>query len=221
MTRELYTVSSNGFTANADAFVLGEHNEQVESLWLLSVIGTQAAVRAITAGALKRDAEIVSLRKLADLSDEPDPASDRTYAIRTPESGAWKSRLMRLPFTRGWHGLIYSTQLEYNSESPGFVLLAELGVDDAADRHLQFINRRISLPIYPAWKYWLWYRGITKGEITPMTTAGLSAWQCTPGEDALRTDITADIQAGILTAESVSDDMLFEEVSNGETRIAS
>lgn len=192
MTAELYSATSNGFTATCDAFVAKDDGKTFAELKLLSVIGSQQAVKAISAAILKSNAEAVGLRPEKDESDLP-----RLSALRQPMSH-WRTRTMRLPQTKAWHTLIYSVALEYNREEPGFVLLGEPGAGNAVDRHLQFLNRRIALPIHPEWKDWLWQRGLHKGEIAPLLAYGVSAWECAPDQEALKADISRGIRDGIL-----------------------
>ena len=180
----------------ATPYVVKDQSENYfKELRLLSIIGGQAAVKAISAGILKRDTETVRLTP-----DDPDIGGQVFSAIRYMNGVNWRSRTMRLPQTKAWHTLIYSTMLEFNREGPGFVLLGEWGVESAADRHLLFLNRRIDLPVHPDWKDWLWKRGLQTGEIKPLLGLGLSAWECAPDQEALKEQISKAIRGGILTA---------------------
>ena len=203
MTRQLYIASCQGFSATCDAFVVSKVKDSYfEDLRLLSIIGGQAGTKAIAAGILKRNTESVWLRP--ETNDEDLEAFS---ALRMDVSRPWRSRTMRLPESKAWHTLVYSTMLEFNQDEPSFVLLADPGTVSAVDKHLQFLNRRVALPVHPSWKDWLWERGLTAGEIKPLLTTGVSAWECTPDHNELKADITAAIQEGLLTVprEEVSD----------------
>ena len=194
MERQLYTATSNGFSATCDAFVAKQDSTlYVKQLRLLSIIGGQAATKAIAAGVLKRDAEIVRLTPQDD-----DWSLEPVNAMRMGDSGPWRTKTMRLPQTKAWHTLVYSTMLEFNREEPNFVLLAEPGATDAMERHLQFLNRRVSLPLHPSWQSWLWERGLRSGEVQPLVAEGLSAWECLPDQDALKVDIKWAVRQGTL-----------------------
>ena len=94
---------------------------------------------------------------------------------------------------KAWHTLVYSTMLEFQTKtSRGFVLLADPGDGPPLlTKHLQFLNRRVALPVHPSWKDWLWERGLTAGEIKPLLTTGVSAWECTPDHNELKADINS------------------------------
>ena len=194
MDRELYMALSNGFFATCDAFVLKDQNQHMHDLRLVSIIGSQAAVKAIAAGILKADTHPVILRP-----ESEDSELEGFWSVREQVSGKWRSRIMRLPATKAWHGLVYSSMLEYNQEDPNFVLLAGLDSVEAMDRHLQFVNRRVTIPVHPEWKGWLWGRGLETGEILPLIAHGVSAWECKPQQDALKADISQGIRDGLLT----------------------
>ena len=63
--KQLFTAASNGFSAPSDAFVMREDADHpdlyVNELLFLSIIGGQAAVKAIASGILKKNTELVSL----------------------------------------------------------------------------------------------------------------------------------------------------------------
>ena len=198
--KQLFTAASNGFSATSDAFVMREDADHpdlyVKELLFLSIIGGQAAVKAIASGILKKNTELVSLS--ANRYDDVEDGKRLYAAMRKPISGSWKSRTMRLPETRAWHSIIYSTVLEFNRDESNFVILGEFGEETAQARYLQFLNRRIGLPIHPDWQDWLWQRGFRTGEIRPLIASGVLAWECAPDEGALRLALSRGIIDGSL-----------------------
>ena len=42
-------------------------------------------------------------------------------------------------------------------------------------------------------------RGLAKGEILPLQSAGVHAWRCTPDAEALREDLSVAVGSGLLT----------------------
>lgn len=223
MAGQLFNAVANNFSVTSDAYVVtGDKTQYLRDLLFLSIIGGQSAVKAVSAAVLKRSPDAVSLSPLHEddhlqrvrdfLQDNPAPAAKRLAAIRRADSGKWRSRTTRLPATRAWHTIIYSTLLEYDQEGKRFVLLAEPGSEDASLRHLQFLSRRVSIPLYPTWKDWLWERAITSGEISELDAVGVKAWGCYPDEAALKIDIGICVRAGTLTV---------PEGRNGKARIFS
>ena len=187
----ILTASIDGFSTTCDAFVIRSESEDehFKELLFLSVVGSQSVVKAISAGVVKRKAEPVSFSTLRQRL---------AVAIKKPESGTWRLRTMRLPESRAWHSIVYSTMFEFDRDDSDFLLLAEPDTPDVSLRHLQFLNRRIALPIYPDWKDWLWQRSLMTGESKSLTAEGVQAWQCNVDEGALRRDIERGIQAGEL-----------------------
>ena len=51
---DLYTISAGGFSATADAFA---RDEETETLWFLSMVGSHTALKAIWASLLKQPPE--------------------------------------------------------------------------------------------------------------------------------------------------------------------
>ena len=224
--RILYEASTQGFSVVCDAFAT-ETEGQPAGLWLLSLIGPQNGCKAVIANVLKDRAETLQLQpdfsstddeygndeyeqQLADgrwnLLDADVPKNVVTkkpvpfMSIRDHRSGKWTYRAAKLPLTRAWHILAYSVRAEYDRDDPNFLLVGKPEEDKAAQHHLQFLNRRISLPLDPTWADWLWERGLNNSEITKLHSVGVHAWKCQPNERALRGEITEAISQGEITA---------------------
>ena len=104
--------------------------------------------------------------------------------------------MMRLPLSRAAHCFCYSTMAHFDLDEPKFLLIGEPGRKDEnsdARMHLQFMKRRSFTPLHPMWDRWLWERGEGAGEIVRMESAGIPAWFCSPNEERLRADISAEI----------------------------
>ena len=217
--RILYQAYTQGFSAVCDAFAT-ETEGSPAGLWLLSIIGPQNGCKAIIANILKDRPETLKLEP--DLESDDDASYDSeeetagrwdnleayvptNYVTNEPvpftstrdqRSGKWTYKATKLPLTRAWHVLAYSVRAQYDRDDSNFILVGKPQETRAPERHLQFLNRRISLPLHPAWADWLWDRGLETGEIAKLHSLGIQAWKCEPNEMALRWEITQAIVEG-------------------------
>ena len=131
-TYELYTISAGGFSATADAFA---RDEESETLWFLSMVGSQTALKAIWASLLKQPPESAHIISGADgmaLS-----GGYQRCIIPFETIGTWTTRIARLPVSGGWHALVYTRTAEYAFERGSFLLLAQ-SEDGAPALHHRF-----------------------------------------------------------------------------------
>ena len=192
-TRDLYTISANGFSATADAFA---RDPDSEGLWFLSMVGAQSALKAIWAALLKRPPETAHL--LAGTDGAVLSGGFHRCEVPYETLGTWTTKIGRLPVSGGWHAMVYTRLAEYAFERDAFLLLAP-GEDEAPALHHRFLDRRSPLPLHRNWADWLWHRGLTEGEIVPLQSAGIAAYRCTPDAEALREDLAHAVAAGTLT----------------------
>ena len=192
-TQDLYTISANGFSATADAFA---RDPDAEGLWFLSMVGSQSALKAIWAALLKRPPDSAHL--LAGTDGLALSGGFHRCAIPHETIGTWTTKIARLPVSGGWHALVYTRLAEYAFERDAFLLLAP-GEEDAPGLHHRFLDRRSPLPLHRAWAEWLWRRGLAKGEIAPLQSAGIHAYRCQPDAEALREDLSVAVASGLLT----------------------
>ena len=102
----LYTISAGGFSATADAFA---RDDKTESLWFVSMVGSQTALKAIWASLLKQPPDTAHLIRGAD-----GMALHGGYErciIPYETIGTWTTKIARLPATGGWHALVYVRRL--------------------------------------------------------------------------------------------------------------
>ena len=189
---DLYTISAGGFSATADAFA---RDPDSEGLWFLSMVGAQSALKAIWAALLKRPPESAHLLAGTDGL----ALSGGFHRCEVPQEtvGTWTTKIARLPVSGGFHALVYTRLAEYAFERDAFLLLAP-GEAEAPALHHRFLDRRSPLPLHRSWAEWLWRRGLAKGEIAPLQSAGVRAWRCTPDPEALREDLSVAVGSGLL-----------------------
>ena len=192
-TRDLYTISANGFSATADAFA---RDPDSEGLWFLSMVGAQSALKAIWAALLKRPPETAHL--LAGTDGAVLSGGFHRCEIPYETLGTWTTKIARLPVSGGWHALVYTRMAEYAFERDAFLLLAP-GEEETPALHHRFLDRRSPLPLHRNWADWLWRRGLAKGEIAPLQSAGIHAYRCQPDAEALREDLAVAVGSGLLT----------------------
>ena len=209
---DLYTISAGGFSATADAFA---RDPDSEGLWFLSMVGAQSALKAIWAALLKRPPESAHLLARADGL----ALSGGFHRCEVPHEtiGTWTTKIARLPVSGGWHAMVYTRMAEYAFERDAFLLLAP-GEAEAPALHHRFLDRRSPLPLHRSWAEWLWRRGLAKGEISPLQSAGVHAWRCTPDAEALREDLSVAVGSGLLTLPPEGAQHINTNGTEGDTR---
>ena len=196
---DLFTISAGGFSATVDAFA---RDEDAETLWFVSMVGSQTALKAIWASLLKQPPDVAHIIRGAD-----GMALRGGYQVcRIPHEtlGSWTTKIARLPASGGWHALVYTKQAEYAFEKDSFLLLAQ-SADEAPALHHRFLDKRSPLPLHGSWAGWLWERGLREGEIAPLQSVGVSAYRCSPKADKLREDLSKAVAWGRLTLPTEED----------------
>ena len=202
---ELWTVSAGGFSATVDAFAVEPPAEPhgFHDIWLLSMVGPQASLKAIWASLLNMPPKPAHLTPGADgllLNEQL-----VTCQVPMTSLGTWTVRMTRMANQMGWHAMTYTRMAEYSFERDDFLLVARPG-EDEVERHHRFLDRRVSLPLHVSWAGWLWERGLDNGEIQPLDCLGVRAWKCVPVPRQLESDLSRDIATGILTLEEPGTD---------------
>ena len=189
---DLYTVSAGGFSATADAFA---RDPDAQSLWFLSMVGSQTALKAIWASLLKQPPDVAHLIQGAD-----GMALSGGYlrcGIPYQTIGTWTTKIARLPASGGWHALLYTKLAEFASDHDAFLLLAQ-SEEEAPKLHHRFLDRRNPLPLLRSWSDWLWQRGLETGEVVPLQSVGVTAYRCNPDAESLRKDLSEAVGSGRL-----------------------
>ena len=112
---ELHTITAGGFSATADAFA---RDADTQTLWFLSMVGSQTALKAIWASMLKQPPDDAHIIRGADgmalsggyqrciipyetigtwTDEDSPPAGLRRLArpgLRAPSNGAWNPRII-------------------------------------------------------------------------------------------------------------------------------
>ena len=190
---DLFTISAGGFSATVDAFA---RDEDAETLWFVSMVGSQTALKAIWASLLKQPPDVAHIIRGAD-----GMALHGGYQVcRIPHEtlGTWTTKIARLPASGGWHALVYTKQAEYAFEKDSFLLLAQ-SAEEAPALHHRFLDKRSPLPLHGSWAEWLWERGLREEEIAPLQSVGVSAYRCSPKAGKLREDLSKAVAWGRLT----------------------
>ena len=190
---ELYTISAGGFSATADAFA---RDEDAETLWFVSMVGSQTALKAIWASLLKQPPDVAHLIRGAD--GMALQGGYQKCSIPHETLGTWTTKIARLPVSGGWHALVYTKQAEFGFEKDSFLLLAQ-SAEEAPALHHRFLDKRSPLPLHGSWAGWLWERGLSEGEIVPLQSVGVFAYRCSPKADKLREDLSGAVASGRLT----------------------
>ncbi len=190
---DLHTISAAGFSATVDAFA---RDDRDRTIWFLSMVGSQTALKAIWAALLKQPPEAAHLIRGADGTALSGGYQRCTIPPQTV--GTWTTKIIRLPVSGGYHAMVYTKWAEFSHESDSFLLLAG-DEQDAPTLHHRFLDRRSLLPLHRSWAGWLWDRGIATGEITLLQSAGIAAYLCRPDGERLRNDLSEAVASGTLT----------------------
>ena len=105
----LYTISAGGFSATADAFA---RDDKTESLWFVSMVGSQTALKAIWASLLKQPPDVAHIIKGADGM----ALSGGYQRCQVPYEtiGTWTTKIARLRGTGGWHALVQFEPIQHH-----------------------------------------------------------------------------------------------------------
>jgi hypothetical protein len=183
-------LQAGGFGASIDAFACEpdlDGSPPKMRLWLISLLGSQQAVKALWAHLIKGET--------ATLTTAAGSAHFCVLSQQGPR--AWRFFRASLPASNGYHGVLVPEVSLFATPCQDF-LLARRGTDDAARLHYRFLNRRVALPLHPSWAEWLWERALRTGEARKLESFGMEVYRCIPDEAALGSDITAAIRRGAL-----------------------
>jgi hypothetical protein len=189
VVQDLPTFSIAGFRASVDAYALECPDRSDEAwLWFVSLLGPQQSVKALWARLLKGELATLHLA-----------AFGRTRFCRLAPEGpkSWRFHSATLPAASGYQGVLVPDAARAAAERPDFVLLPRTEAE-AAVLHQRFLNRRVDLPLLPAWADWLWARAKQCREAVPLVSYGLAAYRCRPDPDGLATDLSQAVRRGSL-----------------------
>ena len=198
--RKIYAVNVRGYTAYSDAFASIEPEKPgaPERLWFISLMGTPAAVKAITATLVRmKKGETMNIIEMSRNGDLLKPVQ----YIRDPGSGEWNSDTVKLPLSHSVHTLAYTTMAQADAVHERFMIIAkdrENPLLGTPETYYRFISNRVNVPIHPDWQQWLWDMGIAEGQITPMMGEGIAAWQCNANPQEIRERISMEVAMGNL-----------------------
>ena len=191
---DLHTISAGGFSATVDAFA---RDDRDRTLWFLSMVGSQTALKAIWAALLKQPPEAAHLMRGADGTALS--GGYQRCVIPPHTVGTWTTKIVRLPATGGYHALVFTKLAEFGHESDSFLLLAGHEREAPKPCTTGSSTAAVPCPSTAPGPDWLWDRGIATGEIVPLQSAGISAFRCNPDGERLRNDLSEAVASGTLT----------------------
>lgn len=162
-------------------------------LWALGLVGTRQALEAIWANLIQGREAVIAPRLLG---------GGHFCALAPLGTGAWKSQATALGESGGAHRLLHPVVAHYRDARPDFLLLPRPDEPVAALHH-RFLDRRVALPLAPAWADWLWARALACGEARPLDCHSASgvigaAYRCEPDVAALERALSVAVRAGEL-----------------------
>ena len=187
----LPVLQAGGFGASVDAFAWEpdpDASPPQMRLWLISLLGSQQAVKALWAHLVKGETATLSTgcRQRPLLR----PGCRRSTRLAILQSFA--AGCQRLPRrARARSGAVHDG-------APGVPAPAACLPMMPPMLHYRFLNRRVALPLHPSWADWLWERALRTGEARALESLGVEAYRCIPDEAALGSDLTAAIRRGAL-----------------------
>jgi hypothetical protein len=197
----LPVLEAGGFGATVDAYAwepdTDPANRQMR-LWFLSLVGPQQALKALWARLLRGDLATLSLETLG---------SARFCTLAQREPRAWHSFTARLP-TAGGHQLVLLPDAARIGATRPDILLLPRSEDEAPRLHWRFLDRRLDLPLRPAWATWLWERACRTAEAVSLDAFGTLAYLCKPNPVALAAEVSLAIRQRRLPGASVGAEVL-------------
>lgn len=184
-----------GLTAVVECYAWEDdpHQRGRKTLWALGLVGARQALEAIWANLVQGREAVIVPRLLA---------SGRFCALAPLGAGGWRSATAALPEASGVHWLLTPAVASYPDARRDFVLLPRHD-GEACGLHYQFLNRRVALPLAPAWAGWLWERALAGGEARPLECYSASgtiraAYRCEPDVAALERALSLAVRAGTI-----------------------
>ncbi len=190
-TKALPVLQAAGFSASVDAFAWEPDPDQSRHqmrLWLISLLGSQQAVKALWARLIKGEIATLSFEALGRA---------RFCALAPEGPKGWHFFTASLPASVGYQGVLAPECALYTSERPDFLLFPRRPYE-AASLHHRFLNRRLDLPLHPSWATWLWERARRAGEAVALESRGLAAYRCVPEAEALAAELSTAIRKSLL-----------------------
>ena len=190
-TEDLPVLRAGGFSASVDVFAWEpdpDPSTRRMRLWLLSLLGPQESVKALWARLVKGEMATLSFEGLG---------SAHLCALAPEGPRAWRFYTANMRAAAGYHGVLVPEAALYGGERPDFLLLVRQP-QEAPMLHYRFLNRRLDLPLHPAWASWLWDRALRTGEAVALESRGLRAYRCLPNPEKLAADLGAALLEGVL-----------------------
>ncbi len=193
----LPVLQAGGFSASVDAFAWEPDPDPAARrmrLWFVSLLGAQEAVKAIWARLVAGEEALLTPAA---------PAEARFCALAPEGPRGWRFFTAALRAVAGYHGVLVPEAARFTSERPDFLILPRQPAE-APGLHYRFLNRRLDLPLHPAWAAWLWGRALRTGEAVALASQGLHAYRCNPDADALAADFGTAVRQGVLALPNAS-----------------
>ena len=190
-TKALPVLQAAGFSASVDAFAWEADPDQSRHqmwLWLISLLGSQQAVKALWARLIKGESMTLRFETLGRA---------RFCALAPEGPKGWCFFTAGLPASAGYQGVLVPECALYTSERPDFLLLPRRP-EEAASLHYRFLNRRLDLPLHPSWATWLWERALRAGEALGLESRGVHGYHCIPNAEALAAELSTAVRKGLL-----------------------
>jgi hypothetical protein len=194
----LPTLEAAGFSAAVDALAWEPDPDPAAHrmrLWLVSLLGTQEAVKALWARLVRGETATVRWETTGFA---------RFCALAPEGPRRWRFYTAGLPASAGYQGVLVPEAALYEADRSDFLLVVPPDAgghneSNLASMHYRFLNRRTDVPLHEGWAAWLWTRGVAQGEVVALETAGIRAYRCAANALALSADVTAAIRRGELT----------------------
>ena len=148
---------------------------------MISLIGTQAALRILTANIMAETPRTLLFQQIDQDSDDALPTGP-VLALKRPKASIWRKRQKQLPLSKAWHTILWDRRIEPDHPTQDFLLMGGDEETLNARRHLAFLRRKLKLPIHPSWADWAWTRALEREEAVEIAATGLRSWACQPDE---------------------------------------
>lgn len=196
-TAERAVIQIAGLTATVECYAWEDDPDQRgrKRLWALGLVGPRQGLEAIWANLIQGREAVIAPRVLG---------GGHFCALAPLGAGMWKSQTAALVEAGGTHRILRPVLAHYLDTRPDFVLLPRRD-EEAPTLHHRFLDRRVALPLAPAWAAWLWARALATGEARPLECHAASgvigaAYRCEPDVAALERALALAVRAGELPA---------------------
>jgi hypothetical protein len=186
------TIETTGTVVSCDAWAYQDDasTRYQPQLWFISILGSQLAIRAVWASALKG-------KELALREDTAQWYRQYTRLPKGEEAKNWRFHTKTMPHESATNGILVPEAARLKSDRRDFLMFPRTA-EEAPGLFYRYLNYRLDTPLRPQWAEWLFAWHLENKQLVPLNSQGILAYRCAPREEWLRKALAQNIRLGVL-----------------------